>query len=112
MYHDSQNSFNAVYTAYYKKSFLFVKLYVYDELVAEDIVSESLIKLWERMKLQPVEHVGLFLFAILKNSALDHLKHEAERKSFKILHDQLKRELIIRISVLQSCAPNEICFYD
>lgn len=109
MHYDFQNSFNAVYTAYYKKSFLFVKSYVHDELVAEDIVSESLIKLWERMKRQPVEHVCSFLFTILKNSALDHLKHEAiERRSFKILHEQLNRELNIRISVLQSCDPNEI----
>ena len=106
---DSANSFNAVYTAYYRKSFLFVKSYVHDELVAEDIVSESLIKLWERMKSQPIEHVQSFLFAILKNSALDYLKHEAvERKAFKSMHEQLSRELEIRISVLQSCDPDEI----
>jgi len=106
---DSANSFNAVYTAYYRKSFLFVKSYVHDELVAEDIVSESLIKLWERMKSQPIEHVQPFLFAILKNSALDQLKHEAvERKAFKSLHEHFSRELEIRISVLQSCDPNEI----
>lgn len=106
---DSVNSFNAVYTAYYRKSFLFVKSYVHDELIAEDIVSESLIKLWERLKSQPIEHIQSFLFAILKNSALDHLKHEAvERKAFKSLHEHLSRELEIRISVLQSCDPNEI----
>ncbi len=109
MFHDSANSFNAVYTAYYRKSFLFVKSYVHDELVAEDIVSESLIKLWERMKSQPVEHISSYLFTILKNSALDHLKHEAvARKAFKSLNDHLTREHEIRISVLQACDPNEI----
>jgi RNA polymerase sigma-70 factor, ECF subfamily len=109
MQFDSTNSFNAVYTAYYKKSFLFVKSYVHDELVAEDIVSESLIKLWGRMKLQPVEHVNYYLFTILKNSALDHLKHEAvERKAFKSLNEHLTREHEIRVSVLQACDPNEI----
>ena len=106
---DSANSFNAVYTAYYRKSFLFVKSYVHDELLAEDIVSDSLIKLWERMKSQPVEHIQSFLFMILKNSALDHLKHEAiERKAFKSLHEINNRELEIRITVLQSCDPKEI----
>lgn len=109
MQFDSANSFNAVYTAYYRKSFLFVKSYVHDELVAEDIVSESLIKLWERMKLQPVEHVNSFLFTILKNGALDHLKHEAvERKTFEMLNEKLDREHEIRVSVLQACDPNEI----
>lgn len=106
---DSLNSFNAVYTSYYRKSFLFVKSYVHDELVAEDIVSESLIKLWERMKAHPVEHVSSYLFSILKNSSLDHLKHEAaERKAFKSLNEYLTREHEIRISVLQACVPNEI----
>ena len=42
MLNDSSNSFNAVYTAYYRKSFLFVRSYVHDELVAEDIVYHNL----------------------------------------------------------------------
>jgi RNA polymerase sigma-70 factor (ECF subfamily) len=109
MVSDSANSFNAVYTAYYRKSFLFVKSYVHDELVAEDIVSESLIKLWERMKLQPIEHVQSYLFTILKNSSLDHLKHESvERKALKSLNEHLLREHEIRLAVLQACDPNEI----
>jgi RNA polymerase sigma-70 factor, ECF subfamily len=109
MVHDSSNNFNTVYSTYYRKSFLFVKSYVHDELVAEDIVSESLIKLWERMKSQPIEHIQSFLFTILKNSALDHLKHEAsERKAFKSLNDYLAREHDIRISALQACDPKEI----
>ena len=37
------NNFNAVYNTYYQKSFLFVQSYVHDEMVAEDIVSESLV---------------------------------------------------------------------
>jgi RNA polymerase sigma-70 factor, ECF subfamily len=109
MQSDHTNSFNAVYTAFYRKSFLFVKSYVHDGQIAEDIVSESLIKLWERMKLQTVEHVSSYLFTILKNSALDHLKHEAvERKVFNSLNEKLVREHEIRISALQCCDPDEI----
>ena len=108
MVSDSANSFNAVYTAYYRKSFLFVKSYVHDELVAEDIVSESLIKLWERMKLQPIEHIQSYVFTILKNSSLDHLKHESvERKAFKSLNEHLLREHEIRISVLSGSMKNK-----
>jgi len=106
---NSANSFNELYTAFYRKSVLFVKSYTHDEMVAEDIASESLIKLWERMKSNPVEHIQPFLLTILKNKALDHLKHEAvERKSYKSLHEHLNRELEIRISVLQSFDPDEI----
>ena len=39
-----ENSFNNIYMRYYKKSFLFVKSYIHNEMVAEDNASESLIK--------------------------------------------------------------------
>ena len=32
-----ENSFNNIYMRYYKKSFLFVKSYIHNEMVAEDI---------------------------------------------------------------------------
>lgn len=109
MQNESANSFNDVYTSYYRKSFLFVKSYVHDELVAEDIVSESLIKLWERIKCQPVENVQSFLFTILKNKALDHLRHEAvQREVYKSLIELHKREHELRITMLQACEPNEM----
>lgn len=105
----SANNFNEIYTAFYRKSFLFVKSYVHDESVAEDIVSESLIKLWERMKQQTIEHLQPFLLTILKNKALDYLKHQAiQQKTYQSLHENLNRELEIRISVLQACDPEEI----
>ena len=43
MLFDSVNSFNEIYTVFYRKSFLYVKSYVHDDMAAEDIVSESLI---------------------------------------------------------------------
>ena len=36
------NSFNDIYTSYYKKSFFFAKSYVHNDLAAEDIASEAL----------------------------------------------------------------------
>ena len=51
----SNISFSDIYTNYYKRSFLFVKSYVRDDMAAEDIVSESLINLWETSKKEKVE---------------------------------------------------------
>lgn len=50
-----EHFFNEIYTCYYKKSFYFAKSYVHDDLVAEDIASESLIKLWEKLKTESME---------------------------------------------------------
>ena len=69
-------SFKKIYLSYYKKAFYFAKSYVHDDLVAEDIASESLIALWEKTKEDPIDYAAPFLLTILKNKSLDYLKHE------------------------------------
>lgn len=103
------NSFNEIYTSYYKKSFFFAKSYVHDDLAAEDIASESLIKLWEKLKTEKIDYIEPLLLTILKNKALDYLKHEeVKRTAFQSIADWHQQELSIRISTLESCDPNEI----
>lgn len=109
MYVDKANSFNDIYTAFYKKSYLFVKSYVHDDMAAEDIVAESLIKLWERMKLEDVDPIQPFLFTILKNRSLDYLKHQVIKKEvIDSFTRKLNRELEIRTSSLEASDPKEI----
>lgn len=62
-------SFSGLYTEYYKRSFLFVKSYVRDDRVAEDIASEALIQLWETLKTETVNTPLALLTTILKNRA-------------------------------------------
>lgn len=109
MHIESKNNFNEIYSAYYKKSFLFVKSYVHDNMAAEDIVTDSLIKLWERIKEEPLPSVAPFLFTILKNRSLDYLKHIATKQVVidKITHS-LNRELEIRTHTLEATDPEEI----
>ncbi|MFA6769040.1 MAG: RNA polymerase sigma-70 factor [Parabacteroides sp.] len=107
-----QYGFNTLYSQYYRKSFLFTKSYVHDPFVAEDIVSESIIKLWESLKEhapEDIKHLEALLLTILKNRSLDYLKHEALRYEVEEeITSSFKRELEIRISSLQDCNPNEI----
>ena len=107
----SGNSFNDIYTSYYKKSFFFAKSYVHNDLAAEDIASEALIKLWEKLKAEPVEekYILPLLLTILKNKALDYLKHEeVKRSAFEVMVDWQQQELSIRMSALEACNPDEI----
>ena len=105
MYLNPVNNFNDIYTAYYRKSYLYVKSYIHDDMAAEDIVSEALIKLWERMKRETVDPIRPFLFAILKNQSLDYLKHQTIKRD---IHDALKRELEIRTTTLEASDLNDI----
>lgn len=103
------NSFNEIYSSYYKKSFFFAKSYVHNDFAAEDIASEALIKLWEKLKTEKINNIGPILLVTLKNKALDYLKHEeVKRAAFESMNDWHLQELSIRISTLESCDPNEI----
>lgn len=105
------NSFDKLYTTYFKKSYTFVKSYVLDDLEAEDIASESLIKLWEKMKKEPLsdDEVIPYLLTILKNKSLDYLKHlEVKRSAFENIDDWQRLDLDIRIDSLESLEVNNI----
>jgi len=107
-YH-SVNSFNEIYTTFYRKSFLYVKSYVHDDMAAEDIVTESLIRLWEQMKRITVDPIHPYLFTILKNQSLDYLKHQTIRRdAHDAITKALNRELALRTTTLESSDPNDI----
>lgn len=102
-------SFNTLYTYFYRKSFLFTKSYVHDKCIAEDIVSDTLIKLWEILGEREIEHIEALLFTTLKNKSLDYLKRELiKHEVISCLADMEKRELDIRISTLEACNPEEL----
>lgn len=102
-------SFSDIYTSYYKRAFLFVKSYVRDDMVAEDIVSEALINLWETAKKETVEHPLSLLLIMLKNGALNYLKHQDVRQSaMDSISSKMIRDLNYRITTLQACDPEEI----
>jgi RNA polymerase sigma-70 factor (ECF subfamily) len=78
-------------------------------MAAEDIVSESMIKLWETVRKETVTHPHALLLSILKNAALNYLKHqdvrqEAEEK----LASWMAGDLKYRINTLEACNPEEI----
>lgn len=105
----SFTSFSDIYNLYYKKSFLFVKSYIRDDMASEDVVSESLIHLWQTMKKEKVEHPNALLITILKNEALNYLKHANVRQiALDSLSSKMIRDLQYRITTLQACDPEEI----
>ena len=105
-----ENSFNNIYMRYYKKSFLFVKSYIHNEMVAEDIASESLIKLWQWIQDNPVENIEPMLLSILRNKALDYLRHESMKQQvITRISEKQNEELALRLSSLEDCNPNYCC---
>lgn len=101
--------FNKIYNDYYKRSFWFVKSYVFEDMVAEDIASESLISLWQVMKKEEVIHPLSLLLTILKNNSLNYLKsQERKQNMMDSVSDMLMRDLNYRINCLTACDPQEV----
>lgn len=105
----NSSNFNRFYTYYHNRCFLFAKSYVHNDLVAEDIASEALIKLWELSQIEEIENPLKLLYVILKNKALDYLKHEKiKQDALMSISTYTKRELEIRISTLEASNPDKI----
>lgn len=101
--------FNIIYERNYRRSFLFTKSYVHDDMVAEDIATEALVKYWKLVMSNESEVSEALLLTILKNKALDYLRHEAiHQAAIENLMELGNRELSIRISTLEACDPEEI----
>ncbi len=101
--------FQELYSQCYKKSFRFVKAYVQNEMIAEDIVSDSIIKLWNIMREKEIEHPQAFLLTLLKNKALDYLRKDTLRQTIEDeLAEAYQYELSLRISTLEACNPETL----
>jgi len=102
-------NFNDFYKKYYRKIFLFAKSYVHETFTAEDIASEALISLWEIMKKNEIQHPATFLFSIVKNKAIDYLRHElVKQEAFARMSDIGLREINTRITTLEACDPDKL----
>ena len=78
-------------------------------MAAEDIVSEALINLWDTSKKEKVEYPLSLLVMMLKNGALNYLKHQDVKQSVSdSISSKMARDLGYRISTLQACDLEEI----
>ncbi len=104
-----EDDFKQFYDTYYKRCFLFAKSYVHDDWLAEDISSGALVKLWEISQEKTVDNPKIILFTILRNKALDYLKHQTiKENTLSTLSEYGRRELEIRISTLEATNPDKI----
>lgn len=95
------HNFNQLFKKYHQWSFLFAKSFVHTDEIAEDIASESLIVMWERMQTETIQSPKSFLLKVIKNKALDYLKHQKiHRRVVESLDDWDGRELQLPISFL------------
>ncbi len=107
MKNSDSTKFSELYDTFFQKAYLFAKSYLHNKQAAEDIASDSIMKLWEKIRNEEVENTKALLFTIVKNNALDYLRKEMVRdKVHDIVLTNNSRELNFRISTLEECDPS------
>jgi RNA polymerase sigma-70 factor, ECF subfamily len=105
-----EKTFKKVFDKYYHGLLRFALSYVADESVAENIVQETFITLWEKRDvLDQHPNIKAFLVVIVKNKCINHL--EMTRNRMRIEHhlkDISLREKDIDLYTLQSLDPQEL----
>lgn len=106
----NEKEFQHIYERFYRRSFLFAKSYVHNDLVAEDIAVEAILKYWELVRVQETSKESeALLVTILRNKAIDYLRREMlHEATLAQMSETSMRDLQLRISSLESCDPSEL----
>jgi RNA polymerase sigma factor (sigma-70 family) len=106
--HSNQDGLKELYKIYYKPLLYFVMQFVKDKPIAEDIVAETFVKVWEyRQKFSAIEALRSFLYVTSKNLTFNHLK-KASSKNKKIDISTLENDLLEDSDILEKIVKSEL----
>ncbi|MEM8927745.1 MAG: RNA polymerase sigma-70 factor [Bacteroidota bacterium] len=91
--HDDHQAFRMLFMSYYKPLCLYVLQFTRDLAIAEDIVQEVFVKLWERRKVLNISgSVRNYLFKAVYHSYIDEFRKNHKKNT---LLDELTHEALI-----------------
>ncbi len=86
----NESVMNDLFTRYHRSLLYFAKSILQSQEVAEEIVSDSFVKLWKaRASFQTMDNVKAFLYIATKNASLNHLKAASSRIHFEYEYSNL-----------------------
>ena len=95
LFPDSPQAFEKLFSQYYQELCRYCIRYVKQEEVAEEVVQDVFIKLWQRIKPFEVKtSIRAYLYTSVKNSSLNYLKSQFARQQFEE-HDTSHKQLQI-----------------
>lgn len=79
-----KDAFSVIFKTYYVDLVLFANTYIHDKAVAEEIVQEMFIKLWEKHKtLNITTSLKSYLLKSIQNKCFDWIQHLKVRDSYR-----------------------------
>src|SRR5690606_24091825 len=82
----NEHSFNLLYKEFYRSLYYFALKIVQEEQEAEDIVTESMVKLWQqRIHFSQLAEVKSFLFITTQRAALNAIRNRQRHRQKELL---------------------------
>lgn len=116
----NRNAFDALFRGRYEKLVWFAQTFVSENAVAEEIVSDVFVWLWQhREKLQEIDNPEVYLFTAVKNRCFNSLRSkthnvpieeqpDAQRTDYESPHDEMEhRELYQRLNEVVNQLPEQ-----
>jgi len=109
-----EEAFTGIYSAYSGRLKRFIISYTNDNNLADDVVQETFILLWEiREILNPEKSLLAFLLTIAKNKALNILKKQKSSLSSHTKYQEIMfREMELNIQSLEYLDPHDLIVKD
>ena len=77
---DDQLAFKELYEQKFFRLFQFALAFVRSKLIAEEIVNDTFLKLWnKRNKLNAIDNIDVYLYVSVKNASLNFLRRPAHK---------------------------------
>ncbi len=81
--HHDQRAFRLLFDHFYPRLFSYAKLILKSPSLAEEVVSDVFVKVWEqRSRLASVQNLNSYLFIVTKHQALNQLRSDSRHLSF------------------------------
>jgi RNA polymerase sigma-70 factor, ECF subfamily len=78
-----EGAFNTLFRKYYSAMCLFANQFLHDRELAEEIVQDMFVKMWEKQAVLNIEtSVKQYLFRAVRNHCLNQIQHEKIKKQY------------------------------
>jgi RNA polymerase sigma-70 factor (ECF subfamily) len=90
-----QNDFDRIYLSYFYRLHRFAKEYVMSDADAENIVQDVFLLIWEKREVLNIQiSLTAYLFSLVKNKCIDHLRH-------RVIANEFQQELYLKLASLR-----------
>ena len=105
-----RTAYDELFRNFYPRLLSFAKAYTRNNHVAENIVQDAFLLLWERREtLRPGSNSRAWMLTVVKNNTLNYINRQKRQIDIENTYaSQITRELNLRIYSLKACDPENI----